>query len=92
MIDIMNITGLFNLGGNGTWDHNSANQYQWADQISWVHGKHTIRAGFEADRRQWNETVLGDAIGALTFISFDDFLLGLPAQRYRLQRYQSERE
>ena len=78
MIDMINIMGLFNLGGNGTWDHNSANQYQWADQISWVHGKHTIRAGFEADRRQWNETVLGDAIGALTFISFDDFLLGLP--------------
>jgi hypothetical protein len=78
MIDIMNIVGMFNWGGIGSWDNLRVNQYQLSDQISWIHGKNTIRAGFEADRRQWNTTVVGDAVGALTFMSFDDFLLGLP--------------
>ena len=77
-IDILNITGLFSLGGNGTQDYNSANQYQWADQVSFAHGRHTIRAGVEIERRQWNVTVLGDARGSLNFLSFPDFLLGLP--------------
>ena len=77
-IDIINITGLFNLGGNGTLDHDSANQYQWADQVSFAHGKHTIRAGVEVEHRQWNITILGDARGSLSFMSFPDYLLGLP--------------
>jgi hypothetical protein len=78
VLDSINVMGLFSLGGAGTWDYNSVNQYQWADQISWKHGKQAIRAGFEVDRRQWNVHVLGDARGSLTFNTFADFLLGLP--------------
>jgi hypothetical protein len=77
-LDIINITGLFNLGGNGALDHISANQYQWADQISWTHGGHTIRSGIEVERRHWNVAIMGDARGSLNFMSFPDFLLGLP--------------
>ena len=29
--------------------YSPSNQYQFADQISWSHGKHTIRAGFELE-------------------------------------------
>jgi hypothetical protein len=78
MLSGISITGLFSQGGNGAWDHNSINQYQLSDQVSWLHGKHAIRVGFEADRRQWNVTVLGDARGGMDFMSFADFLLGLP--------------
>ena len=78
LLDSINIMGLLNLGGAGTWDYNSVNQYQWADQVSWKHGIQAIRAGVEVDRRQWNVDVLGDALGSLTFNTFADFLLGLP--------------
>ena len=78
MLDIIGIQGLFTAGGRGTWDRNSVNQYQIADDISWLHGKHAFRAGAEIGRRQWNVVVLGDAQGDLGFMSFPDFLLGLP--------------
>jgi hypothetical protein len=78
MLDIIAIQGLFTAGGRGNWDRNSVNQYQIADDISWLHGRHTIRAGAEIGRRQWNVYVFGDAQGWLGFMSFPDFLLGLP--------------
>ncbi len=77
-IDSFFIMGLFSFGGSGLWDYNSINQYQWADQISWTHGNHSIRFGVEVERRQWNTNTKGSAIGALMFQSFADFLLGLP--------------
>src|SRR5215472_11245856 len=33
---------------------NHADQFQWADQISWTHGKHTIRSGVEVAHTNWN--------------------------------------
>ncbi len=77
-IDSFNIMGLFSFGGSGLWDYNSINQYQWADQISWTHGNQSIRFGVEVERRQWNTNTKGSAIGSLGFLSFADFLLGLP--------------
>jgi hypothetical protein len=52
------------------------NQYEWADQISWTHGKHTFRAGFEAERVQLSRSYFGLMAGAPTFSSFGDFLIG----------------
>jgi hypothetical protein len=77
-MDILNISGLFSLNGNGNWDHHSANQYQLADQISWTRGRHSIHAGFEAERRQWNVHLYGYGIGELNMMTIADFLLGLP--------------
>jgi hypothetical protein len=77
LIDPITIAGLFGAG-RGDWSYSSVNQFQWSDQISWTHGKHTVRAGFELDRRQWNTRFLSFSRGALTFMSFPDFLLGLP--------------
>jgi hypothetical protein len=77
LIDPISIAGLF-AAGSGNWSHNSVNQFQWSDQISWTHGKHTVRAGFELARRQWNIRYLSFSRGVLTFMSFADFLLGLP--------------
>jgi hypothetical protein len=49
-----------------------------ADSISWSHGKHTLRAGFEYERDRVNQTALKISLGTLTFQTFQDFLLGLP--------------
>ncbi len=50
----------------------------YGDQISWSHGKQTFRFGAEGERDQINSGVIGDSIAALTFQTFQDFLLGLP--------------
>jgi Carboxypeptidase regulatory-like domain len=66
----------------GSYFGNGQNKYttQWeaADQVSWSHGKQTIRAGFEyeRDRTDWNFYSI--ALGQESFNNFQDFLLGLP--------------
>ena len=82
-LDIINIAGLFVAGGapsppGSDWQYQTSNVYQWADQISWMHGNHTIRAGFDVARSQWRWINPGVARGILSFMSFSDFLLGLP--------------
>jgi hypothetical protein len=79
VFNTMTINGLMTWGGQLALASNkSITSWQAADQISWSHGKHTIRAGaeFERDRNNW--IFPGLAIGNLTFQSFPDFLLGLP--------------
>ena len=82
------LAGASGLGGPslsaslGTYNfgvaNNTINQYQGADQISWTHGKHTIRAGFEVAYFRWNWNFPGLSIGSYGFNSFPDFLLGMP--------------
>lgn len=77
VLSYFNITGAFGFGGQyqfpGYWPDN---QFQYADQISWNHGKHTFRAGFEAIRIQVRQDDSGNSIGSPTFSSFADFLIG----------------
>jgi hypothetical protein len=73
---VMIILGAFNIGGTlGPWNSPDT-QFQLADQISWTKGKHTIRAGYEAERVQWNLVFAGLGRGFLFFGSFADFLIG----------------
>jgi hypothetical protein len=73
------VTGLFSLGG-GTNQDNSyiVNTFQVGDSVSWSHGKHTFRFGFDAEHDMWNAATPGSEWGSLTFGSFADFLIGLP--------------
>ena len=74
------VVGLFSMGGNFNDNFLTAiNQFQYADQISWVHGRHSIRTGFQYERVQDNFNLIGPSRGALTFQSFPDFLLGMSA-------------
>jgi hypothetical protein len=70
----------FTIGTNfvlgGAYKNSTTEVY--ADQISWSRGNHTIRAGVEAERDQINAGLPGDSVAALTFQTFQDFLLGLP--------------
>jgi hypothetical protein len=55
------------------------NQFEWSDQISWTHGKHTVRTGVEVERIQLSRTYPGNQGGNPTFPRFADFLIGLCA-------------
>jgi hypothetical protein len=54
--------------------------YSWeaADQLSWSHGKHTIRFGGEIEHDLVYYNLEGVNLGQLTFETFQDFLIGLP--------------
>jgi hypothetical protein len=78
-IQILGITGdgTFAFAGNPfSTTYNVTNVFQGADQISWNHGKHTIRTGFEAERLQWNDYQPAGGKGSLLFASLSDFLVG----------------
>jgi hypothetical protein len=78
-LDGTSVTGLFKFGAflNLATDKYITSQ-EVADTISWSHGKHTIRTGFEYERDRQNWHFIGLAIGSLTFPTFQDFLIGLP--------------
>ena len=74
---IFTIVGQAAFGGSVNdqiW--NPINQYQFADSISWSHGKHTIRAGYEFEQDQWDDDIASLQRGSLSFQSFSDFLIG----------------
>jgi len=64
----------FGVGGFLEPQFSPTNQIQWADQISWSHGRHTIRAGFEMEKAQWNLDFAGLERGWLFIGSFTNLL------------------
>ena len=54
----------------------TTNQFQYADQISWSHGRHQIRAGYELEKTQWPIAFAGLERGFLFYGSFADWLIG----------------
>ena len=74
---VMTINGLFSNFGSAT-DGTKTPQitYEWADQLSWTHGRHTIRAGYDQQHVFWNICSCGKIRGSLTFQTWADFLLG----------------
>jgi len=51
-------------------------QTEFGDQVSWTHGKHSIRAGGEFEHDYVTISIAGLGLGAPTFPSFPDFLIG----------------
>jgi hypothetical protein len=70
------ITGAFSMFGTLAPSVSPTNQMQVADQLSWSHGKHTIRAGFEAEGTRWPISFEGLERGFLFYLSFADWLIG----------------
>jgi len=76
---VLEMLGLFSAGGSIYYDNVTANfQAQLGDQVSWNVGKQTIRIGGEIEQVNWDWDFNGLDHGSLFFLSFDDFLLGLP--------------
>ena len=77
LITPITILGYFATNGNPTnASINAENQFILGDQVSWVHKRHTIRAGFEAERDYENFRFGGTGRGFLIIGSPADFLLG----------------
>ncbi|HEX4003072.1 MAG TPA: carboxypeptidase-like regulatory domain-containing protein [Candidatus Acidoferrales bacterium] len=77
-IDVLNLyspSGDWNQGGNfaGTGT-NIDNEFQVGDQISWNHGIHSIRFGFDAEWDQYNNTTPASGRGEVLFDNTADFL------------------
>jgi hypothetical protein len=70
------IAGAFSMFGTLAPDVSPTNALQIADQISWSHGKHTIRAGFEVEGTRWPISFQGLERGFLLYLSFSDWLIG----------------
>jgi hypothetical protein len=75
---VMIIVGAVSIGGTLSPYYGPANQFNYGDQISWTHGKHTVRFGGEYEADQWNLSFKSLARGFLILPGFSDFLLGLP--------------
>ncbi len=76
----LSITGLFSLAGTlNDGQFTVSQQLAPQEQISWAHGRHSIRAGFVFEH-EW--TPFADPAitrGSLTFLGFPDSLLGMSA-------------
>lgn len=75
---VMVILNAYGIGGTSPPFVGPITQVNFGDQISWSHGKHTIRAGGEYEDDQWNLSFKSLLRGFLFIPGFDDFLLGRP--------------
>ncbi len=74
------ISGLSSFGSNTAFGvDNRTNQFEAADQVSWTHGIHSFRTGFEGQRIRNDADTPGSSYMNVSFKSFGDFLVGLPA-------------
>jgi hypothetical protein len=56
-----------------------ATTYEWQDQLSWSHGRHSLRFGYDGDHVNWYICSCGKTRGQIEFQTFSDFLLGMNA-------------
>lgn len=79
-IQVLGPLGTFRFLGNMASDTlTKVVTYQWADNVSWSHGKHSIRAGMFGNTQSNFEDNTGGAKGKIIVQSFEDFLLGQSA-------------
>jgi hypothetical protein len=77
-IDVLQLyspSGSWSQGGNfaGTGE-NIDNEFQFGDQVSWNHGRQTLRAGFDAEWDQYNNKTPASGRGEVLFDNVADLL------------------
>ncbi|MBS1798413.1 MAG: TonB-dependent receptor [Acidobacteria bacterium] len=78
----MAVAGIINnSGGNDTYTH--SNDFQFSDNLNFIHGKHNIKVGFEITKSQVSTLSSGNSAGAfissggvVTGNALADFMLG----------------
>lgn len=78
-LPVINVNGLVNFGGflvDGSKDPTTS--YEVSDQLSWSHGRHTIRFGIDVRQPDFYYHFFG-VKGQLTFLTWADFLVGQSA-------------
>src|SRR5205085_11748139 len=58
---------------------NNSTTFTWADNLSWIRGKHSIRTGVFVYTQRLESFTTGLARGKVSFQNFTDFLLGMSA-------------
>ncbi len=76
---IIMATDGFTIFSDGGPAFSPTTQMQVADQISWTHGKHTTRAGYEYEETQWNIVFAALSKGLPLFLDFNSLLVGGPS-------------
>src|SRR4029077_19242969 len=74
VIGSLELSGNFNDG-----QFTAPTEWTAQDQISWTRGRHNIRAGFGWERNIADSADQEVTRGDMTFLSFEDFLLGQSA-------------
>jgi len=79
ILPVISITSAGFAFGGGTTDneYTPVQSYEWSDQLSWTHGKHTFRFGYDEQFNEMEVCSCGKTRGQLTFQTFSDFLLGM---------------
>ncbi|MGH9733454.1 MAG: carboxypeptidase regulatory-like domain-containing protein [Candidatus Acidiferrales bacterium] len=76
-IPAIDINGFFMIGSNGSpFYFETTNTFVAQDTVSYLLGRHSLRAGFEAKRSELNVNAPFVTDGFTFFLSFPDFLLG----------------
>ena len=72
---VISITGTGLSFGGGQTDNvtTPVQTFEWADQLSWNHGRHTFRFGYDGQRNAMDICNCGKTRGTLTFQTFFDF-------------------
>jgi hypothetical protein len=74
---VITVNGLLNFGGSPVDGAKSpTDSLDFADQISWQHGRQSISTGYEGIPLIWNISAIYPDRGTITFESWADFLLG----------------
>jgi carboxypeptidase family protein/TonB-dependent receptor-like protein len=55
------------------------NVFQWADDVSYITGKHSLKTGVNIERIRDNSALNSNVRGSYTFTTFNDLLAGTPA-------------
>ena len=75
-VTVLGPLGSFRVFGSAANDHTDiTGTYSWSDNLSWIHGKQTIRGGVSLLRQENGRQETGNARGKITFQTFNDFLL-----------------
>jgi hypothetical protein len=75
---VVGVGGSLALGGNGQGVDLTQNHFTFQDSVTYIRGRQTLRAGGGLTRSQINLSNF-HFFGGLQFLSWPDFLLGLPA-------------
>ena len=70
----LNVATGYGLFGGLLPDKGPTNQLQAADEISWSHGKHSVRAGYEYEWTNWPLEDPGLQQGLVLILGYSDFL------------------
>jgi len=78
-LDAITVSSGFVIGATGSVPGEKYfTNLELEDEVSWTHGKHTLRFGGEYERDVANRISQSLGVGSFTFPTFSDFLIGLP--------------